>query len=436
MEHRDKKNDLATENTDTVNDIIAVRFKGNQQYYHFRTGGISVQHGQAVIASTEKGIDLGYVSFTSTQPENPKNLKTILRKANDEDLQKLKENLELEIKARKTAQEEAASLKLKMTFQVCKYSLDKKRATLYFTSEKRVDFRDLVKNLATKLHLRVELWQIGARDETRLFGGIGPCNRELCCSMFYTSRESVTVRDAKEQGLDINPQKITGMCGKLMCCLKFEVKEYKEKLKTLPANGETVRIEDREGRVQKVNPFVETIVVAFDDWSVQSFHASEIKRKLGGEWVQCEHETKKKEEEKIEPLLGISIKNNSMEVKEVRETKNVSPPTPPPDKPKKIETSENKDKKHRESQPKQNRFRRDSKEKSHDPNKQNQNRDNRNNQNRKQKFKPKTQEPKKDNIRTEQVPDTNKNKSRKVNDINKYLSNRRRNKKEKKTEQS
>ncbi|MEZ4813386.1 MAG: regulatory iron-sulfur-containing complex subunit RicT [Caldisericia bacterium] len=290
MEHSNKENNVATKDNDTVNDIIAVRFKGNQQYYHFKTGGINVQNGQAVIASTEKGVDLGYVCFTSTKPIEDIPLKTILRKANDQDLKAIKENIDLEIKARKLAQDEAKKLKLKMTFQVCKYSLDRKRATLYFTSEKRIDFRELVKNLASVLHLRVELWQIGTRDETRLFGGIGPCNRELCCSMFYSSRESVTVKDAKAQGLDINPQKITGMCGKLMCCLKFEVNEYKDKFEKLPSEGELVKVDGKEGKTVKVNPFGEMISVSFEEGNIQTFHASEVKRNINGEWITCEFE--------------------------------------------------------------------------------------------------------------------------------------------------
>ncbi len=343
MEHSNKENNVATKDIDTVNDIIAVRFKGNQQYYHFKTGGINVQNGQAVIASTEKGVDVGYVCFTSAKPKEDIPLKTILRKANEQDLKIIKENIDLEIKARKLAQEEAKKLKLKMTFQVCKYSLDRKRATLYFTSEKRVDFRELVKNLASSLHLRVELWQIGTRDETRLFGGIGPCNRELCCSMFYSSRESVTVKDAKAQGLDINPQKITGMCGKLMCCLKFEVGEYKDKFEKLPSEGELVRVDGKEGKTVKVNPFGEMISVSFEEGNIQTFHASEIKRKIDGQWVVCEFETKIVEQKKNEFFsVSDSDENNITVIPEERKEK--------------IRTKDNDSKHHRKTQPRQKDF--------------------------------------------------------------------------------
>jgi len=261
---------------------------------------------------TEKGFDIGYVHYTPSKPNENLKLTNIVRRANESDLQKLNENVDLEIKARRIAHDEAKRLKLKMSFQVCKYSLDRKRATLYFTADSRVDFRELVKTLASKLKMRIELWQIGARDETRLFGGIGPCNRELCCSTFYSSRQSVTVRDAKLQGLDINPQKITGMCGKLMCCLKFEVNDYREKMENLPKSGDIVRVDEDEVCIQKVNPYTETVIVSYEDGSVKSFHASEIMVKGDSGWSKVETETEKKEDEnQIDILEDISLINDT-----------------------------------------------------------------------------------------------------------------------------
>ncbi|GEM_PF-430885 len=269
-------------------DIVSIRFKGNRKCYHFRSGGIRLNPGDAVIASTDKGIDLGHVRYSPNAPKNIEGLKIILRKATQSDLQRAKENEEFELKTRLAAQEEAKELKLDMQFLVCTYSLDRKRATLYFTAEGRVDFRELVRRLAKKLHVRVELWQIGQRDETRLFGGIGPCNREFCCSAFLSNRESVTVKDAKTQKLDINPQKITGMCGKLMCCLKFEVEEYKAKLEVLPEEGETVRVGDVFGVVINVNPFMGTMQISFgENKEIATHEAKDVHRKIDNEWTPC-----------------------------------------------------------------------------------------------------------------------------------------------------
>ena len=221
-------------------------------------------------------------------PTDTEKLTTLVRKATPEDLAISDENEKLARETLTDAQDLAKKLSLQMQFLVCSYSLDKKTVTLFFMAEGRVDFRELVRDLAKKVHARVELWQIGQRDETRLFGGIGPCNREYCCSTFFNSRESITVKDAKIQRLDINPQKITGMCGKLMCCLKYEVETYRELTRDLPEDNETVLYKEDTVKVQNINPFAKTVTIALPDRTVISVPEAEIKRNYDGNWIPCE----------------------------------------------------------------------------------------------------------------------------------------------------
>lgn len=268
--------------------IVAIRFKGNNKPAFFKKGELILRQGDAVIASTEKGINLGHVTFCPKIPTDTEKMGTIVRMATEEDFKISEEN---EVMAKETlneAQGLAKKLSLQMQFLVCSYSLDKKTVTLYFMAEGRIDFRELVRELAKKVHARVELWQIGQRDETRLFGGIGPCNREYCCATFFNSRESVTVKDAKIQRLDINPQKITGMCGKLMCCLKYEVETYKELTKDLPEDNETVLYKEDTVKVQNINPFTRMVTITLPDRTVINVPQSDVKRNYEGNWIPCE----------------------------------------------------------------------------------------------------------------------------------------------------
>lgn len=250
------------------------------------------------MAQTEKGLHLGFVTFCPKMPTESDKLGTLLRVATREDIKTADEN---EIMAKGTltdAQDLAKTLKLQMQFLVCSYSLDKKTVTLFFMAEGRVDFRELVRELARKVHARVELWQIGQRDETRLFGSIGPCNREYCCATFFNSRESVTVKDAKIQRLDINPQKITGMCGKLMCCLKYEVDTYKELTKDMPEDNETVLYKEETVKVQNINPFTKMVTIYLPDRTVINVPISDIKRNYDSNWIPCEGSEERMSEQK------------------------------------------------------------------------------------------------------------------------------------------
>ncbi len=289
-------------------DVVGIKFRGSNKVYHFLTDEIGLRPGDAVVALTEKGIDIGHVTYTTQKVENTAGLKKLLRRATALDLIRFHENMALENVARVEAQKLTDSMNLQMQFVVACYNLDRSKVTLYFMAEKRIDFREFVRELSKKLHIKVELWQIGQRDETRLFGGIGPCNKVFCCATFLNSKESVTIKDAKCQRLDINPQKITGMCGKLMCCLKYEVDTYKEALQDFPEDGETVLYSGQECKVQSVNPFARTATVTGPEVSIVTVKIEEISRNYHGEWIPAIGSYEKMSEQKAE-RARISFEN-------------------------------------------------------------------------------------------------------------------------------
>ncbi|NTU61647.1 MAG: stage 0 sporulation protein [Caldiserica bacterium] len=288
MEDTNQEATAVANETAFNSEVVAIRFKGNNKPTFFKKGDIKLRQGDAVIASTEKGANLGFVSFCPKMPTDTEKMGTLVRIATDEDHKIYDENEKMAKETLNEAQSLAKKQSLQMQFLVCSYSLDRKSVTLYFMAEGRIDFRELVRELAKKVHARVELWQIGQRDETRLFGSIGPCNREYCCSTFFNSRESVTVKDAKIQRLDINPQKITGMCGKLMCCLKYEVETYKELTRDLPEDNETVLYKEDTVKVQNINPFTKMVTIFLPDRTVINVPQSDIKRNYEGNWIPCE----------------------------------------------------------------------------------------------------------------------------------------------------
>lgn len=203
---------------------VGVRFKKACKIYDFDALDINLKKGDEVVVETEKGMDIGWVIYG---PEDKKSLqdrdlKKIIRKADERDLERREFNKEWERKAFKVCLERIDRLGLQMKLVRTEYLFDGSKAVFYFISEGRVDFRNLVKELAAELHTRIEMRQIGVRDETKILGGIGHCGQELCCSRFLLSFEPVSVRMAKEQNLAINPSKISGVCGRLMCCLTYE----------------------------------------------------------------------------------------------------------------------------------------------------------------------------------------------------------------------
>jgi cell fate regulator YaaT (PSP1 superfamily) len=200
----------------------------------------------------------------------------VLRKATRKDIERMEENREEEKKAFRICEEKIKSHNLPMNLVSVEYLFDRSKFVFYFTSETRVDFRDLVKDLASVLHARVELWQIGARDETKVFGGLGICGRPLCCATFLKEFSPVTIKMAKEQSLALNPLKISGVCGRLMCCLRYEYETYREARSRMPKEGTMVETPQGRGRVMELNALKETLLVQLDNQVVVEFPLEEI----------------------------------------------------------------------------------------------------------------------------------------------------------------
>ncbi len=213
-------------------EVVGVRFKRACKIYDFDPNGIELKAGDIVIIEVEKGMGMGTVAYgpRKKDPSNIKQpLKKVIRKADSVDLERQKFNEEREAEAFNICRKKIERYGLPMKLVRVEYLFDSSKAIFYFTSENRIDFRELVKDLAAEFHTRIEMRQIGVRDEAKIVGGIGPCGRELCCSRFLYDFEPVTVKMAKEQNLALNPAKISGICGRLMCCLSYEHDLYKEK---------------------------------------------------------------------------------------------------------------------------------------------------------------------------------------------------------------
>jgi len=260
--------------------VIEIRFREGGRAYIFDPGILQIVPGDYVIVQTPRGIEIGQVILgpRETQPvEEDQTITRVIRKATPKDIQRLEENLEEEKKAFKLCQEKIQHRKLPMNLVSVEYLFDRSKYVFYFTAENRVDFRELVRDLASLLHCRVELWQIGARDETKVFGGSGICGRPLCCTTFLKEFNPVTIKMAKEQSLSLNPLKISGVCGRLMCCLRFEYDTYKEARGKLPQEGTIVQTEKGPGKVVSVNALKETVLVELPNQVLMELPSDQIK---------------------------------------------------------------------------------------------------------------------------------------------------------------
>ncbi len=236
--------------------IVGIRFKKVGKVYHFDPAGFELKIGDTVVVETTRGIEMGDVAVENHLIDEAlvkKPLRSVLRIANAEDYKTLEDNKQKEREAYKVCTERIRMLKLNMKLVEVEYTFDNSKIIFSFTADGRVDFRELVKELAAIFHTRIELRQIGARDETKALGSIGVCGRELCCAGFLGDFEPVSIKMAKEQGLSLNPTKISGACGRLMCCLKFEQDTYEELLKITPHAGSTVQTPDGVGTIEYVN---------------------------------------------------------------------------------------------------------------------------------------------------------------------------------------
>jgi len=245
---------------------FSVALKDSGQVYFYDSGDLEVKEGACVIIEHDRGLDYGRVVSLSCIANNKSGepLKKIVRLATDGDLKQVDENRAKSKEAFASCLKKIEEHKLDMKLVRADYSFDRSKITFYFTASGRVDFRDLVKDLAKIFKARIELRQIGVRDEARLFGGFGPCGRELCCAKFLKDFEPVTIKMAKEEGLPLNPPKISGICGRLMCCLSFEYETYKMLSKGLPREGEKVNTPQGKGKVIAVNVFKRTATVALE----------------------------------------------------------------------------------------------------------------------------------------------------------------------------
>ncbi len=247
--------------------IIGVRFKNTGKVYYFDPGQNQLEKGSLVVVETARGIECGEVVIPNKEVADStivKPLKPVLRPATPEDKRRAKENAEKEQRAMRVCQEKIAAHKLDMKLVDVEYTFDNSKILFYFTADGRVDFRDLVKDLASVFRTRIELRQIGVRDEAKMLGGLGICGRPFCCSQFHSDFQPVSIKMAKEQGLSLNPTKISGSCGRLMCCLKYEQDAYESLLRMTPKVGALVTTKEGKGVVCDANILTGVVKVRLD----------------------------------------------------------------------------------------------------------------------------------------------------------------------------
>lgn len=263
--------------------IIGVRFKPAGKTYYFDPLDLEINEGDNVIVETSRGIEYGHVVIGKKQVSESsikKPLKSVIRMATEEDDRHNLENREKEKEAFNICLEKIKQHGLEMKLIEAEYTFDGNKVLFYFTAEGRVDFRELVKDLATVFRTRIELRQIGVRDESKTIGSIGACGRSLCCSQFLDEFVPVSIKMAKEQGLSLNPTKISGACGRLMCCLKYEQDMYEELLKVTPKQGAAVKTPDGDGVVEYVSLLKGIVKVKLDSESektLKDFSVEDVK---------------------------------------------------------------------------------------------------------------------------------------------------------------
>ena len=267
--------------------VIGVRFRRAGKVYFFSPGKLEIRHGDNVIVETARGVEFGNVVTGPREVEEERisqPLKSVIRLANKDDYRREEKNREKEKEAFSICQEKIRKHGLDMKLIDAEYTFDNNKVLFYFTADGRIDFRELVKDLASVFRTRIELRQIGVRDETKIRGGIGICGRELCCHTYLTEFAPVSIKMSKEQNLSLNPSKISGVCGRLMCCLTNEEQNYEELNSRLPAVGDTVTTPEKlKGDVQSVNVLRQLVKVVVtldnDEKEVREYKASELRFK-------------------------------------------------------------------------------------------------------------------------------------------------------------
>lgn len=262
--------------------VVGVRFKQAGKIYYFDPGDLGIQKEDHVIVETVRGVEYGHVVVGPKEVDEDDvvlPLKKVIRAADQKDRLAVQENSEAAINAFDTCTSKIIEHKLDMKLVDVEYTFDRNKVIFYFTADGRVDFRELVKDLASIFRTRIELRQIGVRDEAKMLGGIGPCGRMLCCSTFLGDFEPVSIKMAKDQNLSLNPAKISGLCGRLMCCLKYENDEYEDARRELPDVGQKVKTPSGNGRVTGLNILERLVQVHIPELErTLEFSADEIGR--------------------------------------------------------------------------------------------------------------------------------------------------------------
>jgi cell fate regulator YaaT (PSP1 superfamily) len=270
-------------------EVIGVRFKNVGKVYYFDPDGNTLKQGDMVIVETARGVECGEIAMENRQISDDgivQPLKKLIRVATKEDLKKLAENNAKEKTAFNICLKKIAAHKLEMKLVDVEYTFDNSKILFYFTADGRVDFRELVKDLASVFRTRIELRQIGVRDEAKMLGGLGICGRPFCCSTFLGGFQPVSIKMAKEQGLSLNPVKISGTCGRLMCCLKYEQEAYQDLLRSTPSVNSVVMTPDGKGTVVDLNMLTGILQVRLDsapEAAPKLFKAAQVKLIKGGQ---------------------------------------------------------------------------------------------------------------------------------------------------------
>lgn len=255
--------------------VVSVKFKNGGKCYYFAPGKETYEKGCGVIVETAKGLEYATVVSPEEEVEDDKivsPLKPVVRRATARDEEQVKRNFERRDEAMSSAQQKIAERGLEMKLVDCEFAFDGSKVVFFFTAENRVDFRELIKDLSSMFHMRIELRQINIRDEIKITGGLAPCGRECCCINTMSEPCKVSVKMAKNQGLSLNPSKISGLCGRLMCCLSYENEYYAEACKKVPKLGSEVDTPNGKGTVVNVNMLKMQVKVKIEQNDAVSYH--------------------------------------------------------------------------------------------------------------------------------------------------------------------
>lgn len=298
-----------------MKEVVGIKFKKPGKIYFFDPAGLKLNLQDMVIADTANGEEFAKIAMANKLMPDEKiiePLRKVIRLANKKDIKQNEENKAKEREAFDIAIEKIKKHKLPMKLIDVEYKFDRTKILFYFTADGRIDFRELVKDLAAIFKTRIELRQIGVRDEVRRMGGNGICGRELCCCSFLNNFDAVSIKMAKEQNMSLNPSKISGLCGRLMCCLKYEQEAYEDKLQRLPKVGSIVGTLDGEGVVDNVEILKENVRVKFEDddgYHYKKYKAEEVKliKESETEEIDLEEKENEKELEELEKLAKDDI---------------------------------------------------------------------------------------------------------------------------------